>query len=188
MQEMQVPWVGKIPWRRKQQPTPVFLPGKSYGQRSLAGSSPRGRKGVRHNLATKQAEKLYSMVCIHQIFVIDSSVDRHSGFHVLHIVNSPAMHIGSMYPFKLWLSGDRCPGVGSNSSTFSAAPLIQTWSICLHCLLNARPRDSLSNNRKRLTYNKWASARWLLARRCAGGWGAPVLGPSGRRPPRFTWN
>ena len=34
------PWVGKIPWRRKQQPTPVFLPEKSLGQRSLAGYSP----------------------------------------------------------------------------------------------------------------------------------------------------
>ena len=30
-------WVGKTPWRRKWQLTPVFLPGKSYGQRSLAG-------------------------------------------------------------------------------------------------------------------------------------------------------
>ena len=29
------PWVRKIPWRRKWQPTPVFLPGKSHGQRSL---------------------------------------------------------------------------------------------------------------------------------------------------------
>ena len=34
------PWVGKIPWKRKWQPTPVFLPGKSYGQRSLSGYSP----------------------------------------------------------------------------------------------------------------------------------------------------
>ena len=31
------PWVGKIPWRRAWQPTPVFLPGESHGQRSLAG-------------------------------------------------------------------------------------------------------------------------------------------------------
>ena len=38
------PWVGKIPWRRKWQPTPVFLLGESHGQRSLAGYSPRGRK------------------------------------------------------------------------------------------------------------------------------------------------
>ena len=34
------PWVGKIPWRRAWQPTPVFLPGASHGQRSLAGYSP----------------------------------------------------------------------------------------------------------------------------------------------------
>ena len=36
------PWVGKIPWRRKWQPTPVFLPGKSYEQGSLADYSPWG--------------------------------------------------------------------------------------------------------------------------------------------------
>ena len=36
------PWVGKIPWRRTWQPSPVFLPGESNGQRSLAGYSPRG--------------------------------------------------------------------------------------------------------------------------------------------------
>ena len=36
------PWVGKIPWRRKWQPTPVFFLGESHGQRSLAGYSPRG--------------------------------------------------------------------------------------------------------------------------------------------------
>ena len=38
------PWVGKIPWRRQWQPTPVFLPGKFHGQRSLVGYSPWGRK------------------------------------------------------------------------------------------------------------------------------------------------
>ena len=38
------PWVGKIPWRRKWQSIPVFLPGESHGQRSLAGYSPWGRK------------------------------------------------------------------------------------------------------------------------------------------------
>ena len=32
-------WVGKIPWRRKWQPAPVFLPGKFHGQRSLANYS-----------------------------------------------------------------------------------------------------------------------------------------------------
>ena len=38
------PWVGKIPRRRKWQPTPVFLPGRSHGQRSLPGYSPWGHK------------------------------------------------------------------------------------------------------------------------------------------------
>ena len=38
------PWVGKIPWRRKWQCTPIFLPGESHGRRSLVGYSPRGRK------------------------------------------------------------------------------------------------------------------------------------------------
>ena len=34
------PWVRKIPWRKAWQPTPVFLPGESHGQRSLVGYSP----------------------------------------------------------------------------------------------------------------------------------------------------
>ena len=34
------PWVWNVPWRRAWQPTPVFLPGESHGQRSLVGCSP----------------------------------------------------------------------------------------------------------------------------------------------------
>ena len=37
-------WVGKIPWKRKWQPTPVFLPGESHRQRCLVGYSPWGHK------------------------------------------------------------------------------------------------------------------------------------------------
>ena len=47
------PSVRKIPWRRKWHPTPVFLPGESHEQRSLAGYSPWCHKGVRHDLATE---------------------------------------------------------------------------------------------------------------------------------------
>ena len=36
------PWVGKIPWRRKWQPTPVLLPGKSHGRRSLEQATLHG--------------------------------------------------------------------------------------------------------------------------------------------------
>ena len=40
LQKTRVPWVGKIPWRREWQPTLVFLPRESHGQRSLEGYSP----------------------------------------------------------------------------------------------------------------------------------------------------
>ena len=39
-------WVGKNPWKREWQPSPVFLPGEAHGQRSLAGYSPWGCKGL----------------------------------------------------------------------------------------------------------------------------------------------
>ena len=51
------PWVGKIPWRRAWQPTPVFLSVKSHGQRSLVGYSPKGRKESDTTEATEAACK-----------------------------------------------------------------------------------------------------------------------------------
>ena len=39
-----IPGLGKIPWRRKWQPTPVFVPGEFHGHRSLAGYGPWGCK------------------------------------------------------------------------------------------------------------------------------------------------
>ena len=55
VQETRVSSLGReTPWRRKCQPTPVFLPRKSYGQRSLAEYSPWGHKRSRHDLVTKQ--------------------------------------------------------------------------------------------------------------------------------------
>ena len=43
------PWVRKIPWRRKWQPAPAFLPGESHGQWSLVGYSPWGCRRVWHD-------------------------------------------------------------------------------------------------------------------------------------------
>ena len=51
------PWFCACSWGRKWQPTPVFLPGKSHGQRSLAGYSPRGCKRVGHDRATKTTKQ-----------------------------------------------------------------------------------------------------------------------------------
>ena len=57
MQETQVQFQSQEdPLEKKWQATPVFLPGESYGQRSLEGYSPWGHKRVRHELATKQQQ------------------------------------------------------------------------------------------------------------------------------------
>ena len=73
MRETQVqPWVGKIPWRRKWQSTPILLPGKSHGQRSLVGYSPWGRKkldtterhGYRAILVEKTNERKRKLFCL----------------------------------------------------------------------------------------------------------------------------
>ena len=56
------PWVRKIPWRRKWQPSPIYLSGESHGQRSLAGYSPWGQR-VRHgwsNLACTHSNLFHS--------------------------------------------------------------------------------------------------------------------------------
>ena len=39
-----IPGLGRFPWRREWQPTLIFLPGESHGQRSLAGYSPLGHR------------------------------------------------------------------------------------------------------------------------------------------------
>ena len=56
--DSQARWGIYIIWRMKWQPTPVFLPGKSHGQRSLAGHSSWSLKRVGHDLVTKQREEI----------------------------------------------------------------------------------------------------------------------------------
>ena len=58
------PWVRKISWRRKWQPTPVFLSRKSHEQRSLAVCSPWGRRKVGHDWVTKQQQQW----CLYSVF------------------------------------------------------------------------------------------------------------------------
>ena len=55
------PWVGKIPWRRKWQPTPVFLPGKSQGQRSLVCYSSWGHKELDMTEVTEHSNIVKSL-------------------------------------------------------------------------------------------------------------------------------
>ena len=51
------PWMGKILWQGKWQPIPIFLPGKSHRQRSLAGYNPWGRR-LRHDRGTNNNMKM----------------------------------------------------------------------------------------------------------------------------------
>ena len=60
------PWVGKTPWRRTWQPTPVFLPRESHGQRSLAGYNAQGHKELDTTEVTQQSN---SKVTIYKIFM-----------------------------------------------------------------------------------------------------------------------
>ena len=90
------PWLRKSPWRRKWQPIPVFLPGKSHGQRSPADNNPRGRKRIRHNLVTKQQhlppswkERVSVCLCPSQLKITDSSAV--PVLRVLSMANSPPM-------------------------------------------------------------------------------------------------
>ena len=56
------PWVRKIPWRRKWQPIPVFLPGESHGQRNLIGYSPWGCKDLDTTKQLKANAIIYTYI------------------------------------------------------------------------------------------------------------------------------
>ena len=70
-------WVGKIPWRRKWQPTPVLLLGKSHGQRSLVGYGPWGHK------ESDTTEQLHFSFRFNEVisFIIQLDFFSHFGFH-----------------------------------------------------------------------------------------------------------
>ena len=56
------PWVQKISLEKEMQPTLVFLPGESHGQRDLAGYSPWGSGRVRHDLVTKTTATTHLLI------------------------------------------------------------------------------------------------------------------------------
>ena len=63
------PWVGKIPWSRKWQLTPVFLPGKLHGQRSLVGYCPWGHKGLDTTEHTHTHQKGWGAIYGHVVIL-----------------------------------------------------------------------------------------------------------------------
>ena len=101
------PWSGEIPWRRKWQPPPVFLPGKLYGQRSLAGYSPWGCKRVGHDLVTQQTKNQ------------DNGGAQEDGFLW-----------GSVGKESTWNEGDLSliPGLGRSPGEGKGYPLQCSWA------------------------------------------------------------
>ena len=72
------PWVGKIPWRRARQPTPVLLPGESHGQKSLVGCSPWGCRKANTTEATELTCKRSTIILfwILKIPKLDSAMSK----------------------------------------------------------------------------------------------------------------
>ena len=66
-------WSGKIPWRRKWQATPIFLPGKSHGQRSLEATVQGGSR-VKRDLVTKPPPPLLTYLKFTLLNKVYSSV------------------------------------------------------------------------------------------------------------------
>ena len=69
------PWIWKIPWRKKWQPTPAVLPGKSHGQKSQAGCSPWGHKSQSRPSLNTECQKKST------IFIITEKKWRGREFH-----------------------------------------------------------------------------------------------------------
>ena len=91
------PWIGKIPWRREWQPTSVFLPEKSLGQRSLAGYSPQRSQGVGHNWGAKCTHTFSSVTqsCLILCDPMDCSTPGLPVHHqLLEFTQTPVHHVG----------------------------------------------------------------------------------------------
>ena len=118
-------WVRKIPWRRKWQPTPVFLPGEAHGQRSLVGYSPWGRK---ESDTTKRLSRGRGTTNIPEPFLVS-----HSVVTVLVCVPArPLLGCESLWVYTVWCIY-LCPPCTSPVLTQGAAEQVHCirFNMCL---------------------------------------------------------
>ena len=97
------PWVRKIPWRRKWQPTPVFLPRKSHGQRSLVGYSPWCRKEWDMTEWTEHAHTNHTILITHQLPPSNSHLFIDRGHCTAHICSSKACNSTHCIEIPPWM-------------------------------------------------------------------------------------
>ena len=88
------PWVGKIPWSRKWQPTPIFLPEKTHGQRSLADYSPWGHKEFDMTLSTQASTHTLTDITKRQQVLL------HNYIPTLSFQNTPTKYEGKVSMFE----------------------------------------------------------------------------------------
>ena len=116
------PWVRKIPWIRKWQPTHVFLPGKSNGQRSLVDYSPGGRKRVKYNVETE-----------------NKSCTQPNGRHLIFLIIK-SLKVFTTEPLLTAQRGETCWIRSWDSSYYChncdlKKPLLPLWTCFLPCKL-----------------------------------------------------
>ena len=108
------PWVGKIPWRRKWQPTPVLLPEESHGGRSLVGYSPWGCK--ESDTTERLHFHFHQLTCFQQTASI-STQPENSGlrgetvlnlFSLLSVQLYPSLKLENIVPESLYVSFHTC--------------------------------------------------------------------------------
>ena len=167
------PWVRKIPWRGKWQPTPIFLPGKSHGQRSLAGYSPWGCKRAGHDLET--------------------NTQTHTSHYTF--VQTPRMYITNREHHGLWVTMMCQCGVifGTNVLCLeqgvcgkSRYLLLRFFFFCLFVFLwTLTALKELSLFRKNAAAWAWLTEHWGRPLRKLSAW--CFEGPWGREESDTTW-
>ena len=94
-----IPGSGRSPGGGNGKPISIFLHGKSHGQRSLAGCSPGGSKGVRYDLATNEQNNTPMYAChvpqnVYHILVHSFIIVLWGHFHLLDTVSNASVIIG----------------------------------------------------------------------------------------------
>ena len=153
-------WVGKTVWRRKWQPTPVFLSGKSLRQRSLAGYSPWGRKELdvtKHALTCMAKGQARAGALCTDMPQTGSRVKGTSHSSSGALVHPPTFprtfcHLSCPIPCPLLLSPSASSHLEKPSldTTFPPSPipcsLLKTKLSCLHSLIYTHLSLSLSTH------------------------------------------
>ena len=118
------PGLGRFPWSRKWQPTPVLLPGRFQGQKILAGNNPWGSQRIRHTHSS--LDQLYTHLCSFQNLVLSARVNQKANSEMLTVsrfsVFSILMAFLETYiPFLLFYIESDLPMAGSCHTGLSAS-------------------------------------------------------------------